>query len=127
MRMTRIALPLAIVAIVASSQLGHSESEPTGKDLFAKYRCNSCHTIKTEGIAKKAAADEEKEKEGDRKPPDLSTVGKERTAVWMTKYLLKLEKIDGETHSKKFRGTEGELKTLSVWLETLKTAPKKGK
>ena len=127
MRMTRFALPIAALMVLAASSAVHSEGEPTGRDIFAKYRCNSCHTVKAEGIAKKAAADDEKEKESDRKPPDLSNVGKEHTAAWMTKYLQKLEKIDGETHTKKFRGTEGEMKTLTAWLETLKTAPKKGK
>lgn len=130
MRSTRIiAASLTTLAIVVATASVHSQppAEPTGKELFIKFRCNSCHTVKVESIAKKASEDAE-EDAGDRKSPDLSGIGKKKTAVWMGKYLMKLEKIDGELHRKKFRGTEPELKAITAWLETLKTeAPKKSK
>lgn len=128
MRMTRIAATLAALAIVTAVSSVHSQTPaaPTGKELFTKFRCNSCHTIQSEAIAKKASEDAE-EDQGDRKSPDLSSVGKKRTAAWMSKFLMKLEKNEGELHRKKFRGTEPELKTLTAWLETLKTEVKKGK
>jgi hypothetical protein len=36
---------------------------------------------------------------------------------------MKTEAIKGDKHSRKFRGTEAELKTVTAWLETQK-APK---
>ncbi len=128
MRMTRIAATLAALAIVMAATSVRSADVLTtaGKDIFIKNRCNSCHTIKAESITKKASEDGEEEA-GDRKAPDLSGIGKTKTAVWMAKYLMKLEKNEGELHRKKFRGTEAELKAVTAWLETMKTEVKKGK
>lgn len=128
MRMTRIAATLAALAIVMAAASVRSDDvlSTAGKDLFLKNRCNSCHTIKAASISKKVSEDEEEET-GDRKPPDLSGIGKTKTAAWMAKYLMKLEKNEGELHRKKFRGTEAELKSVTTWLETMKTEVKKGK
>jgi len=99
---------------------------PDGKPVFLKYKCNSCHSIEAAGIVKKAAQGEGETK---KKPPDLSGVGLEKKAEWIIAFLQKKEKLDGEFHIKKFRGTESELKTLAAWLETMKDekAAHKGK
>ena len=95
-----------------------------GKGIFLSNKCNTCHTITAQSIEKrKAEASDEKEK-SDKKPPDLSSVGLERKAEWIGKFLMKTETIKGDKHPRRFRGTEAELKTLATWLEAQK-APKK--
>ena len=104
---------------------GEDAAAPDGKQIFLTNKCNTCHTITAQKIEKKKAEDAEAEKEkSDKKPPDLSSVGLERKADWIGKFLMKTETIKGDKHPRKFRGTEAELKTLSTWLETQK-APKK--
>jgi mono/diheme cytochrome c family protein len=117
------------VVLLASVSLmgprsGVTEDAPApGKKLFTDYRCNSCHTVEVAGIAKKKAQNEEST--GDRKPPDLSGVGRERTADWIVKYLGKKETIKGQRHPKKFRGGDADAKAMAAWLETLETEVKK--
>ena len=114
-----------VVALAASGALGQAAAPAKdGKALFTEYKCNTCHTITSQAIVKKEDKSEESDSKSKKKPPDLSAVGKKRTAVWMTKYLNKLETIDKEKHPKKFKGTEAELKTLTTWLETLKSDKK---
>lgn len=131
MKRTRwIAFSAIACALVvgATAAPGHTAATgaPDGKTLFLENKCNTCHTIKAAGVEKKkaAAADPAEAKEkSDKKAPDLSSVGLERKADWMGKYLMKLEAIKGDKHGRKFRGTEAELKTVTAWLETQK-APK---
>lgn len=93
-----------------------------GKKIFLDNKCNACHSITALNIAVKKSADEEK---SDKEAPDLSGIGLERNADWLTKYLMKKESIKGEKHLKKFKGSEGDLAVLAQLLETLKTKPKK--
>jgi mono/diheme cytochrome c family protein len=88
------------------------------KPVFLKYKCNSCHTIESQAITKKAVAGEAEAK-GD-KPPDLSGVGLDRNATWIVSFLQKKEKLDGKLHIKKFRGTDSELQKLAGWLASMK-------
>jgi len=112
-----------------------ADEEPAGKKIFTENKCNSCHTIESQGVEKRSSADADEAKEAKegkeaeakeatasskRKVPDLGGVGIERKADWLTKYLTKLEAIDGKKHMKKFRGTDEELATLTAWLESLK-------
>jgi mono/diheme cytochrome c family protein len=96
-----------------------------GKALFLEAKCNTCHTVASAGITKKAAAvADPADAKTANKPPDLSSVGLERKAEWIEKFLNKTESIKGEKHPRKFRGTEPQLKILASWLTTMK-APKK--
>lgn len=108
-------------------------AETQGKDLFIKFKCNGCHTINSLGIKKIEVKDEEKNddeeaapEDKNRKPKDLSDVGKKHDAAWIAKWVTKKEKkLDEKTkkmvkHKKKFKGTEEELTALSAWLATLK-------
>jgi len=104
---------------------GETPAAPDGKQIFLTNKCNTCHTIQAAGIEKKKSEDAEDAKEkSDKKPPDLSSVGLEKKADWIGKFLMKTETIKGDKHPRKFRGTDAELKTLSTWLEGQK-APKK--
>jgi len=101
-----------------------AEAKPKGEEIFVKSRCPSCHTVKAVGIEKKAAAAEEESAtpaDTTTKPPDLSGVGTKHSQEWMTKWLLREEKMHDKLHRKKFRGTETDLKALTAWLSTLKT------
>src|SRR5215204_6355290 len=129
---TRRSIPilLAGTALLFAALAAHGDTPagPDGKALFTATanKCNTCHSITAAGIEKKkaeASAADAKEK-SDKKPPDLSSVGLERKADWMGKFLMKTETIKGEKHPRKFRGTDAELKTLATWLEAQK-APKK--
>ena len=128
----RCSIPVLVIGgtflFAALAAHGETPAAPDGKALFTgtTNKCNTCHTISAAGIEKKKAepsAEESKEK-SEKKPPDLSSVGLERKADWIGKFLMKTETIKGEKHPRKFRGTEAELKTLATWLESQK-APKK--
>ena len=123
--LTAAALACAVLVASAAAQDKPATAAKDGKTLFLDNKCNTCHTIQAQSIAKKKAeATDAKEEKSEKKPPDLSSVGLERTAAWMSKYLMKTEAIKGEKHGRKFRGTEPELATLTTWLETQKAKKK---
>jgi len=120
--LTAAALACAVLVAAAAAQDKPAAAAKDGKTLFLDNKCNTCHTIQVQSIPKKKAEPTDaKEEKSEKKPPDLSAVGLERKAPWMSKYLMKTEAIKGEKHGRKFRGTEAELTTLTTWLETLKT------
>jgi mono/diheme cytochrome c family protein len=124
-RSVRTSAILAIVAAGAGMAFADQVQGPPGKDLFLAGKCNTCHSVTAAGIEKKkAASTEEKAEKTKKKPPDLSSVGLEKKADWIAKFLTKKETLEGEKHPKLYKGTEAELKTLSAWLEAQK-APKK--
>jgi len=109
--------------IVATSFFSCFVFAENGPELFTKYSCTGCHSVKAAKIVKVTSKENTEEKDdGTPKidPPDLSTVGKERTAEWMGKYLMKKEKIKDIAHKKKFQGTPEERNILTEWLATLK-------
>ena len=119
---------LAVLSVAVATALGGvawagEGKDPLGKTLFLKYRCSSCHSIEAAGVVKKAvAAEGEDEVTTKKKPPDLSGVGLKKTADWIALFLQKKEKLEGDLHPKKFRGTDKDLQTIAAWIETLKTA-----
>lgn len=102
-----------------------TSAEKDGKSIFLEYKCRSCHSLEGQGIVKKSSGDEDEE-DSKKETPDLSSVGLDRKAEWISLFLMKKEAIDGEKHKKKFKGSDDELKVLAKWLEDQK-APKKGK
>ena len=131
-RSVAVLLSIAFVAAMAAIALrpAHGE-EPAGLALFKKNGCNECHVISALGVEKEAkkkddaaaTASDSKKKKKD--PPDLSGVGLEHDAKWISAYLNKEEAIDGEKHEKRFKGTEAERRTVAMWLGSLKTEVKK--
>ena len=131
---------LLLSAMAPGAALADATKAPDGKPVFVKYRCGACHTIESQGIVKKKVAEAKETpaketpakeaaeaKPAVRKPPDLSDVGSERNAAWITAFMKKQEAIDGRKHMKLFRGTDAELATLAAWLETMKAEkPAKG-
>lgn len=89
----------------------YAQTPKTGKDIFTDAKCNTCHSITSQGITSKQAD----------KYPDLSKIGEKKIATeTLKKYLLKEEKINDKNHAVKFKGTDEELTTLVNWLNTLK-------
>jgi cbb3-type cytochrome oxidase cytochrome c subunit len=122
-RITQVSAGVLVLGLLIAAATTVPASGADGKELFVKNRCRSCHAVKAAAIERKKSAEDE-EPAGDRKPPDLSGVGKEHTAAWIVSYLLKKEAIKGEKHPKKFRAAEGELKAIAAWLETMKSDTK---
>ena len=101
-----------------------SADDAAGKTIFVEQRCNTCHTIKSQSVEITEAEEGEVEEavEGDPDPPDLSAIGSEHDKVWIAKYLIKKEEVEGRKHKKRFRGSTDELKTVAEWLATLTDA-----
>lgn len=95
------------------------KDEP-GKKLFLDNKCNICHSIQAAEVAKKGPAVAPGSKNP---PPDLSGVGLERSADWITKFLKKEIDLNGKKHTKLWTGKPENLTTLAKWLESLKTKP----
>ena len=109
-------ITIAITTLLVAP-LFAADTEPAGKKLFVDLKCNVCHSISSQEIAKKGPA----VKPGDKNaPPDLSTVGDTQTAEWIGKFLEKKETLKNKKHPKGWTGKPEDLKTLSEWLATLK-------
>ena len=81
-------------------------------------KCNTCHAIKADAIEKTSKTKMKKE------PPDLSTIGDQKTADWIVKYLKKQEMLDNAKHVKAWTGKEEDLQTVAKWLESHKSPAK---
>lgn len=84
------------------------------KELFVAGKCVRCHSVESQGIAATPKKGEEEDVH------DLSKVGAERSAEWITKFLRKEETLDGKKHKQKYRGSDADLETLATWLASLK-------
>ncbi len=111
---------LSLVILVGMISIGglasgsRVDDEPAGKALFLAKKCNLCHGIESQGIAKKSEK---------MKGAELSDIGsKIQSADWLKGWLLQTELKDGDKHKKKFKGTDEELQTLIDWILTLKTS-----
>lgn len=98
----------AIVSFAAAQ-----DTEPAGKKIFLDQKCNLCHSIDSQSIAKKTATS---------KAPDLSNVGSTQSAEWIAKFMTKEESLENKKHPKGWTGKKEDLTTLSTWLATLKKA-----
>ncbi|MCI0412739.1 cytochrome c [bacterium] len=107
---------LTCLLIIAAFVNSARAEDPAGKKIFMENKCNSCHSIESQAITKKLASS---------KAPDLSNVGSEHKADWITKYLNKEETKNDKKHSKAWTGKKEDLETLVKWLETLKKAQTK--
>jgi len=98
-------------ALAAVSASAAAPPSPDGKAVFAAQKCALCHSVQSAGIERTMKTSKGK---------DLSTVGSERDAAWLTKWLKKQEMLEGKPHQKAFTGTDPELTALVSWLGTLK-------
>ncbi len=118
-----------VLICLGASRASAGDAVAPGQKIFTDNKCTQCHAIDALKIAKVKSDEEEKDDdEGGKKvePPDLGDAGKDHDAAFITKWLMKEEKIDGKKHKKKFKGSEEDLKVLADWLATLKyDVPKK--
>jgi len=111
-----LASPLCIGALTVRPSRAQAEgtgAAPTGVEVFTTFKCNSCHSIESQGI-------ESKTKSERMKGPDLSDEGHKRDAAWITAWLQHKEKLDGKAHKGEFKGTDEQLQQLVQWLTELK-------
>ncbi len=104
-----LGLVITIVALYGFAFTIADDKSDDGKKVFVDNKCNMCHTVTSAGIeSKKSDA------------VDLSTVGKDRTVEFLTKYLKKEAKLNDKDHKSSFKGTDEDLTKLVEWLSTLK-------
>jgi hypothetical protein len=147
--MKRLILTVSAVAIVAAgaNQVRAADENPAIA-IFKKNGCNECHSISAAGVQKEAkkkaegaatATTDAKKPEGaaetaapattetkkKKTPPDLSGVGLEHDAKWISAFINKEETLDGEKHEKRFKGAEADRRTLAMFLASMKTKVEK--
>lgn len=104
-----LGLVITIVALYGFAFTIADDKSDDGKKVFVDNKCNMCHTVTSAGIeSKKSDA------------VDLSTVGKDRTVEFLTKYLKKEAKLNDKDHKSSYKGTDEDLAKLVEWLSTLK-------
>ena len=104
-----------LICFVSIAKSDEATSESAGQKLFVAKKCNTCHSIESQKVTKKLASS---------KAPDLSDLGKDHDAEWITKWLNKEVDLDGKKHSSSWTGTPEDEKTLADWLATLKKEAK---
>ena len=133
---------LALLLMIPAAAYAQDGSvQQKGIAIFVEKRCYTCHTVKAEAAQVEAAKEafakskgvELKESEEDKdesKGGDLSNVGADRDAKWLTDFIKNpkdyfkdtpdCKKLAKKKDRKKFKGTDAEFQVLLAWLETLK-------
>ncbi len=111
MKPIRCTLTLAL-ALAAGAAVSSTVDAADGKAIFLAQKCNTCHTIDSQSIAKTSEK---------MKAPDLSNAsGLVESADWLKSFLKKEVKKDDKNHQREFKGTAEELDAVVQWLMTLK-------
>ena len=105
-------MAILLMFLVSMVAIAKAEDVPAGQNLFLDKKCNTCHSVDSVKITKKLASS---------KAPDLSNVGSERDAEWITKWLNKEVELNGKKHMPTWSGTPEDQKTLVEWVASLKT------
>jgi cytochrome c2 len=130
--MKRLVLAVSVAAFTTAGAVGvRAADENPAVTIFKKNGCNECHSISAQGVEKEAkkkpagatepAATATTETKKKKTPPDLSGVGLEHDAKWISAFINKEETLDGEKHEKRFKGPEADRRTLAMYLASLKT------
>jgi mono/diheme cytochrome c family protein len=114
MAMRTALVGLGVSFLLAALALPEASRAQDAKQLFVDGKCIRCHSIEAQDVAAKP----KEGKEDDVK--DLSNVGSEQDAEWIRQFLRKEVKLDGKKHKQKYRGSDEDLKTLALWLASLK-------
>ena len=113
MKPIRRTLTLAL-ALGMGAAVSATVDAADGKAIFLGQKCNLCHTIDSQSIAKSSEK---------MKAPDLSNAsGLVESADWLKSFLKKEVKKDDKNHQREFKGTPEELDAVVQWLMTLKTS-----
>ena len=108
---------IIIVSFSFASIFGSMPAKASGKDVFLKYKCDTCHEVSTAGIIPKTKS----------KAPDLVNVTVRHEKKWIRGFIKqsevhvscpKVEKSqDGKLHPIKFKGDKKEEDLLIEWLD----------
>ena len=129
-----------LLMLSAAGYAQESSVEQKGITVFVEKRCYTCHTVKAEAAqidaAKEAFAKskgvelKESEEDKEAKGGDLSNIGADKDAKWLSEFLKNpkdyfkdtpdCKKLAKKKERKKFKGTDAEFQDLIAWLETLK-------
>ncbi len=136
--MVKLMLKTAVLECLAAMfflALFANQAHADGK-MFMEKKCTKCHAISAYNIEKKETKDDADDEDDDDSekvdPPDLSNVGNQHDAAFLTPFLKK--EIEHKPHpgcdSKKkhkvkFKGSDEEFKQMVDWLLTLKKEPTK--
>lgn len=91
----------------------------SGADVFKNYSCQGCHSVSKAGINRDKSLAPKGEKEG----PDLSTGTHDKNVSedWIDGFMMKREKLKGERHNTRFKGSKKERETLVKWLKEMRS------
>lgn len=113
MRSTILVVVGLLVVVLVGLGAPAIEAGDDGKAAFLENKCNTCHSIDSQEIAKKSEK---------MKGTDLSNIGNQAESVeWLKGYIKKEIKKDDEAHKKTWKGSEEQLDAIVEWLMTLKT------
>ena len=102
-----------LLAAIVSTSLASAVAAADGKALFVEKKCNMCHSVDSQSIAKTSKT---------MKGPDLSNASAlVESADWAKSFLKREVKKDDKNHQREFTGTDEELNAIVDWLMTLKT------
>jgi hypothetical protein len=103
-----------LVPMLAVPQPAGAAGDAPGKAIFLAQKCNMCHNVASEGIARTTKSDKVA---GPDLPGDLA----DKPAPFFVQFLKKeVPNNEGDKHKKDWKGTDDELKTLSEWLAAAK-------
>lgn len=106
--MTKLSLALVFtILLLAPAALLAADS--AGKDLFVDKGCSKCHAVSSAGIEAKIKSEK-------MQGPDLTDVASRHDGEFISKYVLKQEKLDDKSHKGSWDGSDDELKALIDWL-----------
>lgn len=112
--MKRAVAVMSLATFVLVVGLASVSQAADGKALFEEKKCNLCHSVESQGIAKKSEK---------MKGAELSNAGATvESAEWLKNFLIQDTMKDGEKHKKKWTGTDEELDTIVTWVMSLKTS-----
>lgn len=109
-----VAIPLLMVPAPAAAAAGGDPAGMPGKAVFLDMKCSLCHSIDSLAIERKSKSEKTK-------GPDLSAIGSEHDAAWLSKWLRQeVTAEDGKKHSKEWKGTPEQLQQVTEFLASLK-------
>lgn len=113
----KLLLGTAVVAVAVA--VAPAPARADGKQAFLDAKCQKCHSVQAAGIEKGVGGKMSK-------GPDLSGVGLDHDAAWVTKWLNK--EVDAKSvygdkkvkHKKKWKGSDADLKAVAEFIAAQK-------
>lgn len=123
-KLTILVMGAALLALAISPVAG---TQDEAMKIFNDNDCADCHNVSAVGIGELPAVAEAEDDgwddgwdDDEAGPPDLSNVGAVADAEWISKWLKKKIDLAGNKHPERFEGSDEDLATLTLWLQSLK-------